>query len=161
MVEVLAILFGFIVYFLFFAKKSQDVAMAGMVCILAMLLMGCKRDIVVQSSTIEIKTRDTLFFTKESNVEKTIYIDTLKQEKWYYYFDSLHKAELAYMRDKLGRVNFKARCPPDTIRATNTVIRQTIQQASPPIEIKYIPFWIWVLIGILSVLPVVVLIWRK
>jgi hypothetical protein len=115
-----------------------------------MLLGGCQRPSIQSTHTKEVIKKDSLIYLSGANVEKVILIDSLahlEPGRWYEHWDSLHNAQISYMRDKLNRLQMKATCPPDCVRV---VVTHTIekQHTTETIEKKVTPRWVWVVLGI-------------
>ena len=116
-----------------------------------MLLTGCQR-VVPYKESHTIERRDSLVYLPGASVEKTVYLDSTTAwpiEQWQRHTDSLHRAELRYMRDRFGRLHLQANCPPDTIRVQNTRETRIVEKV---LEKTKTPIWAWLLIGALCAL---------
>lgn len=112
---------------------------------IAVLLYACQRPLFIQSYNKDTVYKDSIVLVPGGEVVKSISYDSLgllRVGEWYEQTDSVSKANLRYMMDRLGRLNMKAVCPPDTVRVrhTHTIERTNDVQIK---EIKHIPWWMY------------------
>lgn len=129
-------------------------------------LISCVRKIPFASSkdSSYVETvRDTTVIGPGAKAETSLNIDSISSlisGNWYTYFDSLNRVSIAYMKDRFGRLNLKAETKPSVFNfpiKTKTIHTKQIIVQPPRIE-KEVPFWAWLLIGVLLAWLVFILI---
>lgn len=108
--------------------------------IISVLLIGCKKPQIIESKTIERIVKDSTILTKEFNIERVLWLDTLKINKMYEYQDSTQKMHLKLIKNEFGRLRIMAQKDKDTIivKTENTIIHEKTTQIK---EVEKIPYW--------------------